>query len=238
MAAAAAGAGAPVVEYRPQDSLLVIGYIEGRTFGTADVAAPGNIPRIAAGVPPAALGRAVRQRLRHVRHPAAVPGRWPGPAASASRPDTTTCCRSSTRPRRRWPSRARRHGPVQQRPAGRELHRRRRPDLADRLRVLGQQRRLLRARQHRGRVPPVRRRPGRAGHRPTTGGRGAARSPGPGCSAWSACTGGRCGARSRTPRARSTSTSGPGRWNGSRARPRGFTAAGFGGLLEDVQRDD
>ncbi len=43
--AAAAGAGAPVIEYRPQDGLLVIGYIEGRTFGPADVA--GNIARIA-----------------------------------------------------------------------------------------------------------------------------------------------------------------------------------------------
>jgi thiamine kinase-like enzyme len=47
MAAAAAGAGAPVIEYRPQDSMLVIGYIDGRTFGNADVAAPGNIARIA-----------------------------------------------------------------------------------------------------------------------------------------------------------------------------------------------
>jgi thiamine kinase-like enzyme len=45
--AAAAGAGAPVVEYRPQDRLLVIGYIEGRTFEAADVAAAANIPRIA-----------------------------------------------------------------------------------------------------------------------------------------------------------------------------------------------
>ncbi len=44
--AAAAGAGAPVIEYRPQDRLLVIGYIEGRTFGAQDVAE--NIPRIAA----------------------------------------------------------------------------------------------------------------------------------------------------------------------------------------------
>jgi thiamine kinase-like enzyme len=47
VAAAAAGAGAPVIEYRPQDSLLVIGYIEGRTLGNADVATPGNIARIA-----------------------------------------------------------------------------------------------------------------------------------------------------------------------------------------------
>jgi thiamine kinase-like enzyme len=45
--AAAAGAGAPVVEYRPQDRLLVIGYIEGRTLGAADVAAAENIARIA-----------------------------------------------------------------------------------------------------------------------------------------------------------------------------------------------
>ncbi len=47
VAAAAAGAGAPVVEYRPADCLLVIGYIEGRTFDAADVAAAENLPRIA-----------------------------------------------------------------------------------------------------------------------------------------------------------------------------------------------
>ncbi|HEV2537197.1 MAG TPA: phosphotransferase [Streptosporangiaceae bacterium] len=46
--AAAAGAGAPVVEYRPQDRLLVIGYLEGRTLGAGDVADPANIGRIAA----------------------------------------------------------------------------------------------------------------------------------------------------------------------------------------------
>ncbi len=43
--AAAAGAGAPVVEYRPQDRVLVIGFIEGRTLRNEDVAA--NIPRVA-----------------------------------------------------------------------------------------------------------------------------------------------------------------------------------------------
>ena len=46
--AAGAGAGAPVVEYRPQDRLLVIGYLEGRTLEARDVAAPGNLSRIAA----------------------------------------------------------------------------------------------------------------------------------------------------------------------------------------------
>jgi thiamine kinase-like enzyme len=46
--AAAAGAGAPVVEYRPQDRLLVVGYLPGRTLTAEDVAAEHNIPRIAA----------------------------------------------------------------------------------------------------------------------------------------------------------------------------------------------
>jgi thiamine kinase-like enzyme len=47
LTAAAAGAGAPVIEYRPQDRLLVIAYLEGRTFSAADVADQENIPRIA-----------------------------------------------------------------------------------------------------------------------------------------------------------------------------------------------
>ena len=47
VAAAAAGAAPPVFEYRPQDRLLVIGYIEGRTLNNNDVAAADNIPRIA-----------------------------------------------------------------------------------------------------------------------------------------------------------------------------------------------
>jgi thiamine kinase-like enzyme len=45
--AAAAGVGAPVIEYSPQTGVLVIGYIQGRTLTDADVAAPGNITRIA-----------------------------------------------------------------------------------------------------------------------------------------------------------------------------------------------
>jgi thiamine kinase-like enzyme len=45
--AAAAGAAAPVIEYRPEDGVLVIGYIEGRTFTNADVSAPGNVARVA-----------------------------------------------------------------------------------------------------------------------------------------------------------------------------------------------
>ena len=47
VAAARAGVGAPVVAYRPEDSLLVLRYIDGHTFGNADVAEPGNLGRIA-----------------------------------------------------------------------------------------------------------------------------------------------------------------------------------------------
>ena len=36
--AAAAGVGAPVIEYRPQDRVLVLGFVEGRTLGNDDVA--------------------------------------------------------------------------------------------------------------------------------------------------------------------------------------------------------
>jgi len=46
-AAAAAGAAAPVIEYRPEAGVLVIGYIEGRTFTNADVSERDNITRIA-----------------------------------------------------------------------------------------------------------------------------------------------------------------------------------------------
>jgi thiamine kinase-like enzyme len=47
VAAAAAGAGPPVLEYRPSDRLLVLRFIEGQTLTSADVAAERNIPRIA-----------------------------------------------------------------------------------------------------------------------------------------------------------------------------------------------
>jgi len=47
VAAAQAGVGARVVAYRPEDNLLVLEFIEGRTFSDADVQNPANIPRIA-----------------------------------------------------------------------------------------------------------------------------------------------------------------------------------------------
>ena len=162
--AAAAGAGAPVIEYRPADRMLIIGYLEGRTLGPADVAAAENIPRIAQACRRLHAGGRfgndfdmfdVQRRYRSVARSRGFrdPGRLRRPAAPAG-------------PGPPGPGRPRRgHGPVPQRPAGGQLHRRRRKDLADRLRAVRQQRRLLRARQHRGRIAPARRSPGRARHR-------------------------------------------------------------------------
>jgi thiamine kinase-like enzyme len=45
--AAAAGVGAPVIEYLPQERVLVLGFIEGRTLTNADVAQPATLARIA-----------------------------------------------------------------------------------------------------------------------------------------------------------------------------------------------
>lgn len=45
--AAAAGVGAPVIEFRPDDRLLVLGFIEGRTLTNGDVAEPVTLARIA-----------------------------------------------------------------------------------------------------------------------------------------------------------------------------------------------
>jgi thiamine kinase-like enzyme len=45
--AAAAGVGAPVIEYRPADRVLVLGYLEGRTLTNADVAEAATLDRIA-----------------------------------------------------------------------------------------------------------------------------------------------------------------------------------------------
>jgi thiamine kinase-like enzyme len=46
--AAASGVGAPVVQYLPELAVLVIGYIEGRTFTDADFTVPGVVERVAA----------------------------------------------------------------------------------------------------------------------------------------------------------------------------------------------
>jgi len=47
LAAAGAGVGAPVHAYLPDEGVLVVGYLPGRTFTAADMRDPANIPRVA-----------------------------------------------------------------------------------------------------------------------------------------------------------------------------------------------
>jgi thiamine kinase-like enzyme len=47
VAAAQAGVGAPVVDYLPELGVLVIGYLDGRTYDNASLAQPGVLPRVA-----------------------------------------------------------------------------------------------------------------------------------------------------------------------------------------------
>ncbi len=49
-AAAEAGVGAPVVDYRPDLGVLVIGYVEGVTLHNDDFSRDGIVPRVAAGI--------------------------------------------------------------------------------------------------------------------------------------------------------------------------------------------
>jgi thiamine kinase-like enzyme len=48
LTAAAAGVGAPVIEYSPADRILILGFLAGRTLTNADVAEPATLARIAA----------------------------------------------------------------------------------------------------------------------------------------------------------------------------------------------
>jgi thiamine kinase-like enzyme len=48
--AAEAGVGAPVIEYRPAQRVLVLGFLDGRTYGNQDVQDPVNIPRVASSL--------------------------------------------------------------------------------------------------------------------------------------------------------------------------------------------
>lgn len=47
LAAEQAGVGAPLVEFRPDLGVLVIGYLEGRTYDNADLRRPGTLTRVA-----------------------------------------------------------------------------------------------------------------------------------------------------------------------------------------------
>ncbi len=136
-------------------------------------------------VPPAARRAPLRQRLRHVRDTGPIPAdrrRARVPAAPALRR-----VRADRRPHQGGARAAHRHGALQQRPARREpaglsRRRRRRTRPHHRLRVLRQQRPVLRAGQHLERGDAARCRCSTSSSRPTTGGRARGRSRERACS--------------------------------------------------------
>src|SRR6201992_3621350 len=81
--AAAAGAGPPVAEYRPQDRLLIIGYLDGRTLTPPAAAPPAAACTAAAGSPTTST----------CSTSSAATTMWPRRGASASPIGTRTCCR-------------------------------------------------------------------------------------------------------------------------------------------------
>ena len=176
-AAAEAGVGAEVVDYRPDLGMLVITFLPGTALTNETIGRPGVLPRVAAAVRQLQAGpRFVNDFdmfARQAGYLALVRER--GFALPTGYDDFAP---QWERVRRALAAHAGPTVPVQQRPARRQLHRRRRAGLADRLRVLRQQRPGVRARQHRHRVRPDPRADRRAG-------RGVARRrgrrvPGPG----------------------------------------------------------
>ncbi len=210
--------------------MTVIGFLAGQSLENADFADPAVLRRSADAVRRLHVGPALHRRLRHVRPAGRLPrgGARPGhrPAAGlrrpCRRPGTTYAGRSRPHRGRRCRATTTCSRPTTSTTAGGS-------GLADRLRVLRQQRRLLRAGQHHHRVRLLRgpdrrlvrgllRRP----RRRRTG-------PGCGCRRCAASTAGRCGASSRRPRARSTTTSTRSGWSATRRPPRRSAVAGCRG---------
>ena len=136
----------------PTSAMLVIGFLQGRALENADFADAGVLARAADACRRLHAGPAVHRRLRHVRRGRRRTSRRCGSAASRCRRRTTTTPTPGHDVRRALAADPRPTVPCNNDLLAGELHRRRRPGLADRLRVLRQQRRLLRARQHLHRV--------------------------------------------------------------------------------------
>ena len=71
LAAAAAGVGAPVVDYLEGQGVMVVGFLPGRTWTDADVAA--NLQRLARSLHRLHAGPGVPRAVRHVRPAPPVP---------------------------------------------------------------------------------------------------------------------------------------------------------------------
>ena len=154
-AAADAGVGAPVLEFHEDPCLLVIGFLEGRTFTDDDLRDGGHLARVAAACRQLHSGERfvsdfdmfeVQKNYLDIvqEHGFRLPERYLEFADKAEQIQRVLTARPTA------------DGAVQQRPARRQLHRRRHEAVADRLRVRRQQRRLLRAGKHleRGRAEP------------------------------------------------------------------------------------
>ena len=162
VAAAAAGVGAPVLAYQPAEHVLVLGFLDGRTLRNADVADPAMLPRIAGACRLLHAGPRfagdfdmfeVQRRYLAVatQHGFEVPDGYAALAPQMQAARRALAVRAG--------------GTV---PCNNDLLAANFIDdgeqhLADRLRVLRQQRPVLRAGQHRRRMPAAPGRPGRTG---------------------------------------------------------------------------
>ena len=188
----------PVIEYRPDLRMLAIGFLRAARWTNADFADPGVLTRAADACRRLHAGPRFTGEFDMFQRQATYRADGGGARLPGARRRTTTTPTPGRRYAGRWrPTAA--DGAMQQRPAGRELHRRRRPGLADRLRVLRQQRRLLRARQHRDRVRLHARADRGVDARRTSAPDAARTWRGSGSRRCAAPTAGRCGASSRRP---------------------------------------
>ena len=144
--AAETGVAAPAVAYLPEHNAMVLEFIEGRTMSPEELRTGGHIARVADACRRLHSARRFRDDFDMFE----TQPRYLGivQARGFRLPDRYLEFAPHVAAIREAFSRARgAHGAVQQRSPGRELHARRRQVPADRLRVLGQQRRVLRAGQ-------------------------------------------------------------------------------------------
>ena len=68
VAAAHAGVGAPVIEYRPDLGILLLGFLNGKTLCNDDFQRPGVVAKVAEGCRALHSGPRFRNRFDHSRH--------------------------------------------------------------------------------------------------------------------------------------------------------------------------
>ena len=152
--ASESGVGARFVASLPEHDALVLEFIQGTVLSAEELRKGDRIGARRRRLSPAARLAPLQRRLRHVRDPARLSRGRPRARFPAARPlRRLRAAGAGDRAGDARPARA--DGAVQQRSARRELHRHRRSAAAHRLRVLGQQRGIVRARQRLERVEPL-----------------------------------------------------------------------------------